>query len=267
MITLLLCLILADIVMPIDCGLEIPTDPSPSLFEAKSAVVASCSGGQTYVTQHGDTCDSIALNKSISAATLYYINPGLTNCNNIEDGLELCLPPSCAVTHTVKEDEDCVALALEWGASWTSLIDWNLGIDSRCLNLWSTNPFWGRVICVSPPGGQYKIPKKMKHMTTGDGNTGSHRYFKDSNSYESFRFDSQPPGETAQGTTDKCGEYIQAKSGVGCSRMLVDTTTAIPIDLFLQANPSLGTALECDKKLVPSLWYCLRPLRSRMSSI
>ncbi|RYP80780.1 hypothetical protein DL770_006100 [Monosporascus sp. CRB-9-2] len=244
-----------------ECKVDSPTDPTPAPIQVNGTEPDTCFSGQVYSTKDGDSCDSIALEKSVSAATLYYINPSLLNCSSVPDGLELCLPEACSTTHTVQEGDSCVELGVEAGTSWMHLIDWNIGLDSRCSNLWGTNPFWGRVICVSPPGGEFEDDGSSPGNNTnpGNGNIGGEGGSGDG--YSDRIADAPEDGEVAEGTTKKCGHYIQAKDRVGCASMLVSTSAAVPIDLFLQVNPSLGTAAECDDNLVSGLWYCLNPFR------
>lgn len=213
-----------------------------------------------YTTRDGDTCDSIALAHSISAATLYYLNGNLINCALVPAGLLLCLPESCKTLYRVQEKDKCVKVAVDEGTGWTKLLSWNLALDSRCSNLWSINPFWGRVICVSPPGGEYEYSspsgKDDDGGKTGNGDIGGEGGSGDG--YSNKRVD-PPEGIVAKGTTQKCGQYVQAKEGVSCPSML--STNAVPMDLFLKANPSLVTVAQCDGKLILGVWYCLHPLR------
>ncbi|KAM3432916.1 hypothetical protein MY4824_006305 [Beauveria thailandica] len=76
---------------------------------------------QTYSTTAGDTCDSIALAKLVSAASLYYLNPSMLNCSSVPAGLQLCLLDKCE-THMVKnKDEDYVASGIDHDTSWTNI--------------------------------------------------------------------------------------------------------------------------------------------------
>lgn len=219
----------------------------------------TCDSSFVYLTKNGDTCDSIALAKSVSAATLYYNNPDLRNCSSIEAGVKLCLPQSCSTVYTVKENDDCVVVAVHAGTSWMSLVDWNLSLDSRCTNFWGDSPSWGTVICVTPPGGEFED----QGSGTDNGDTGSGNLGGEGGSGDGYtdRVVSAPNGNVAKDTTKFCGDYIQAKSDVGCASMLISTTNAVAMDLFLKANPSLKTAAECDKNLVSGTRYCLRPAR------
>lgn len=238
-----------------ECDVDSPTTPIDLPPTNNGSHAGACFSGKTIVTKAGDSCDSIAVANSISAASLYYINANLPACKEIPAGLELCLPQTCT-TYTVQEGETCVAVAVNAGTSWMNLIAWNLMLDSRCSNIWATEPFWGRVICVSAPGGPFDDGGSGSDGGTGNGNTGGQG--GSGNGYSDVIVDA-PDGEVGEGTTPNCGFYIQAEESVGCASMIVGASRSTPMDLFLEVNPSLGTAAECDSKLNVGVWYCLSP--------
>lgn len=241
-----------------ECGGSGPTTPIKLPPQYNSTQPGTCFSGKTIVTKQGDSCDSVALANSVSSASLYYINPNLPECNSIAAGTELCLPQTCTV-YTVKEGETCVEIGVNEGTSWMSLIDWNLMLDARCSNLWSSKPFWGHVICVSPPGGGFEDGGSgTDGGDTGNGNSGGEG--GSGNGYSDTVVD-PPDGEIGKGTTTACGFYVQAQQGFGCAKMIITASRSTPMDLFLQVNPSLGTAAECDSKLKAGVWYCLSPHR------
>lgn len=138
------------------------------------------------------------------------------------------------------------------------LIDWNLALDARCSNIWSEDPFWGRILCLSPPGGSFEDGGPGDEAPLpGDGNNGGPGGSGDGYADEIVEI---PEGVVAEGTTVKCGEWVRAEDGVGCSSMLLGDF-AVPINLFIDANPSLESPLACDSNLVGGVWYCLRPFR------
>ncbi|KAL2211281.1 LysM domain protein [Sarocladium strictum] len=242
------------------CGVEAPTAPQiPPWSGEDPDPEDQCDGGDVYTTQDGDSCDSIALDKSISSATLYYNNPDLLNCSSIPSGQTLCLPEPCEDIHRVQQDDDCIKLAVDSGTTRLNIIAWNLGLDSRCTNLWSTDPFWGRVICTSQPGGEF-VDDGGHSGTPGNGNSGGEG--GSGNGYSNTIAD-LPDGTVAEGSTIYCGHWVQAGSSSGstCSAMLVSTTSAVPIGLFLEVNPSLKSPSECDGNLEDGNWYCLLPYR------
>ncbi|KAF7551417.1 hypothetical protein G7Z17_g5036 [Cylindrodendrum hubeiense] len=240
------------------CNVKSPTEPiNPNT--GNDTMPETCDSSSIYITKTGDTCDTVALAKSVSAATLYYINPDLRDCSSIEAGVKLCLPKPCKTLYTAKENDDCVIVAINAGTSHMSLVDWNLSLDSQCTNIWGDSPSWGTVICVTPPGGEFEDKGAgTKRPNSGSGNLGGEGGSGDGYAKGVV---AAPKGNVAKDTTKLCGEYIQANSSVGCASMLISTTNAVPIDLFLKANPSLKTAAECDSNLVAGTWYCLRPAR------
>ncbi|CAI6036487.1 unnamed protein product [Clonostachys chloroleuca] len=178
--------------------------------------------------------------------------PHLLDCRSIESGMELCLPQACT-TYTVQEQEaaDCVEISMAGGeGGWLDLIDQNLMLDSRCTNLWSTDPFWGRVICISPPGEIFIDEMKSGFSQhPGSGYMGGPGGFGDG-----YKLDSRakPLTELAKGTTKSCAQYIEAAEGLSCAELVGYAHGPI------FTNPSLGNASQCDENLKPGLSYCLK---------
>lgn len=238
-----------------ECGVSGPTTPVKLPPTNNGTQPGTCFSGKTIVTKQGDSCDSIAAANSISGASLYYINANLPDCMEIPAGLQLCLPLSCT-THTVKEGETCVEVGVDSGTSWMNLIDWNAMLDSRCSNLWASEPFWGHVICISAPGGPFEDGGGGGDANPGNGNSGGEGGSGDG--YSDVIVD-VPEGEIGEGTTRNCGFYVQAQEAVGCASMIIGVSRSTPMDLFLMVNPSLGTAAQCDSNLKAGVWYCQSP--------
>ncbi|KFA54859.1 hypothetical protein S40293_10024 [Stachybotrys chartarum IBT 40293] len=213
-----------------NCNVNSPTQILPNPVNINYTREERCEAERKYTVQNGDSCDSIAERHSVSGATLYYLNPELDNCTRPTVGLEICLPNQCERTYRVQsEEDDCVAVAIRRGATWNSIVDWNIGIDSRCSSLWSTSPFWGRVICVSPPGGEF-VPPPPSDGTPGNGDIGG-----PGGSGDGYADVIVPPpegGTVARGTTQQCRQYVQAEEGMGCEAILA--RSAVPMNLFLQ---------------------------------
>jgi hypothetical protein len=159
----------------------------------------------------------------------------------------------------VQKEDDCIKLAVDAGTSWANIIDWNLGINRHCTNLWGTEPFWGRIICTSQPGGKF-MDDGQDGGNPGEGNTGGEGGSGDGY-MDTIADVPTEDGGAAEGTTRYCGHWVQAEVGSTCSGMLVSTTSAVPISVFLEANPSLGAASGCDSNLLAGFWYCLLPNR------
>lgn len=206
-------------------NLSNPTEPLPPPINVNVTRPADCSSKQTYSATAGDTCDSIALAKSVSAASLYYLNPSLLNCSSVPAGLQLCLPDKCE-RHTVKnKDEDCVAIGVGHRTSWTNIVQWNLALKSDCRNVYPTEPpFWGHVICVSQPGGPFVDPGG-NNTRPGNGDIGGEGGSGDG--YAKNVVPVPEGGKVAEGTTKNCGRYVQAENSVGCPSMLAKRTVPI----------------------------------------
>ncbi|MBE3044844.1 LysM peptidoglycan-binding domain-containing protein, partial [Candidatus Bathyarchaeota archaeon] len=175
-------------------------------------------------------------------------------------GQALCLPPTCEVTHTVLEEDTCVQVGFDYSVGWQKIVSWNAGLNARCSDIWSTNPFWGRVICVSAPGGASEggggDDGGGDGETPGNGGVGGPGGSGDGYANEPV---DPPEGATvAKDTTLHCGEFIQAEDGLGCSVMVA--RAVVTMGLFLAANPSLETAASCTSDLVIGNWYCLHPV-------
>lgn len=240
----------------VDCGESTaPTDPVPNPIHMNGTDPV-CASDTIYTTKSGDTCDSIALAHYVSSASLYYNNPYLLDCANTGANLNLCLPLQCQ-TYTVKSTDKCVAIAAAHNASWGDIVRWNDGIDSQCYNIYGAEPSFGTTICVSPPGGKLDLTNPSDNSAApGNSNTGGQGGSGDG---YSDTIVSPPQGTVADGTTKRCGGYIQAKSGVGCSSMIAQN--AVTMDLFLAVNPSLKSVSACNSNLKDVVWYCLHPFR------
>ncbi|KAJ4415750.1 hypothetical protein N0V85_002573 [Neurospora sp. IMI 360204] len=242
------------------------TSPLPPAIQPNGTTPDTCVSGNKYTVKNGDTCNSIALTNAVSSSTLYYINPELLNCSAPEVGLQLCLPDRCETTYTVKEADDCVTIAIRAegsaASSWQDLVAWNAGLDDRCSNIWSPSSsprYWGNVICISAPGGLPSNPGTEPGNGSGTGNGDIGGPGGSGDGYADFPVPVPTGGIIAQGTTTLCGAWVQAQSDSTCSSLIVGT--AVPISLWLLANPSLREPVNCSKRLRVGSWYCLHPVR------
>lgn len=64
----------------------------------------------------------------------------------------------------------------------------------------------------------------------------------------------EPPGTVPKGTTTRCGQYYQVRSGDYCNS--ISDRFSIDLDLFRAINPSINA--DCTN-LVPGLYYCVSP--------
>ncbi|PWY73017.1 hypothetical protein BO70DRAFT_297465 [Aspergillus heteromorphus CBS 117.55] len=205
---------------------------------------SSCVSGDMYTTVEGDTCDSIALAKGVSAATMYYTNPNIVNCSDILAGTTLCLPLSCTDLYSVKANDTCTSIAVDYYLSTQEVINWNSQLNWNCSNLHSTNPYWGSVLCVSPPGGTYT--GHALNTTASDSTEPEAAY---------------PPAgvKVAPGTTLDCGGWFVNSASLNYTCSEICLYNDIPIHLFTAANPSLNYT-TCNSDLVAGYAYCIDPL-------
>ncbi|RDW90003.1 LysM peptidoglycan-binding domain-containing protein [Aspergillus mulundensis] len=228
------------------CNLTVTDfNATTSAFNASvpTTTADSCTSGDIYTANEGDTCDSIALAKGVSSATMYYINPGLVNCSDITAGTTLCLPLTCTNVYSVQTNDSCPSIAVANFITSTQLVNWNTELDAACSNLHSANPDWGSVLCVSPPGGTYT---GQALNSTSDSDTPSAV--------------SPPAGvNVAVGTTLDCGSWFVNTAALNYNCSSICLANSIAIHLFTEANPSLNYT-TCDADLVTGDAYCVDPL-------
>ncbi|KAL4973054.1 hypothetical protein BDW66DRAFT_162375 [Aspergillus desertorum] len=228
------------------CNLTVADfNATTSAFNASvpTTTTASCTSGDLYTAKEGDTCDSIALAKGVSSATMYYINLNVVNCSNIAAGTTLCLPLTCTDVYSVQANDSCPSIAVANFITSTQLTNWNTELDADCSNLHSASPDWGSVLCVSPPGGTY----------TGQALTTT----SDSASPSAV---SPPAGvNIAVGTTLDCGAWFVNTASLNYNCSSICLANGIAIHLFTEANPSLNYT-TCDTDLVIGDAYCVDPL-------
>ncbi|OJJ99923.1 carbohydrate-binding module family 50 protein [Aspergillus aculeatus ATCC 16872] len=226
------------------CNLTVADfNATASAFNASvPTTTPSCVSGNVYTTQDGDTCDSIALAEGVSAATMYYTNPNILNCSAISAGTALCLPLTCTDVYSVQPNDTCSTVAVANFITTAEVINWNSQLTWNCSNLHSTNPNWGSVLCVSPPGGTYT---GQALNTTSSG--------------EAEAVDPPAGVQVALGTTLDCGAWFvnEASLNYNCSDICL--ANSIAIHLFTEANPSLNYT-TCDSDLVTGDAYCVDPL-------
>jgi hypothetical protein len=156
----------------------------------------------------------------------------------------------------VKSTDRCVAVAVDNSATWQDIVEWNMGIDAQCSNLYGAEPSFGTTICVSPPGGKTDPDRPGNSTIPGNGNSGGHGGSGDGYADDVTK---PPSGIIADGTTKNCGDYIQGQKNIGCPGMIAPY--AMTMDLFLAINPSLKSVAECTSDLKDGVWYCLHPVR------
>ncbi|KAL4864806.1 pectin lyase fold/virulence factor [Aspergillus spectabilis] len=222
------------------------TDPSIDVPPSDNTTTLDCISDNHYTTKAGDTCDSIAAAKSVSAATLYAINPALVDCTSIPAGLTLCLPETCE-TAQVQSSDTCISLGVDNGATWRSIIEWNSALDYGCTNLVDPSPFWGKTICIGAPGDlfEFKVGNGTVSETPQTG-------------YSDYGVVDPPAGAViAPNTTTYCGVWYTVSESKSESLTCEEITTmySVTADQFIAYNPSLEAA-NCTASLQEGLTYC-----------
>ncbi|OIW28355.1 pectin lyase-like protein, partial [Coniochaeta ligniaria NRRL 30616] len=207
-----------------------------------------CTSHQYYTSVVGDTCDSVAVAKSVSSATLFWINPSVWDCSSIPAGTKLCLPLACPTIHTVTATESCLNITTGAGILTTDLSAYNPGLNWDCDNLHNGTIRWGLTLCISPPGGGYTANSTSN--STANPWTGGDGYHDPAVA--------PPPGAVvAAGTTTNCGDwYKHTDTSMSCAQICLENQVTYP--LFLVVNPSLHSE-TCSADLVVGATYCIHP--------
>ncbi|KAJ3466400.1 hypothetical protein MRS44_007058 [Fusarium solani] len=227
-----------------------PTTAKDSPFPPEPSEPAFCLSDVTYTTKAGDTCDSLALKYSVSSAAIFIGNPGIQDCNDMVEGVKICLPLQCK-TYKLEEDDTCMSVADATGLDQGDIRPLNPWVHELCGNLQSATETLGRVICITPPGG------KFEHDVN---NTSSDP------AYSEYADKAVPPpkGATlAEKTTEKCGRWYTVQKGDDCARVLVQHH--ISLSLFTQANPSVSQD-DCTTDLLPGRTYCVGPTKEAFAA-
>jgi hypothetical protein len=241
----------------LQCGSPGPTAIPPSVVDDSPKPEAFCISDTTYTTTKTETCDSIALQRSVSSAALFMANqPAITNCSTIYAGTKLCLPLSCQKTYTVKSTDDCFGIEQNnydpsSGLGIGEMVQtYNPWVSYGCDNLQGSTSAYGHVICLSPQNGVFNStdidPKAIPK--SADGRT--------------WTATSPPSGaKVATGTTTDCGKWYKASADDSCTSICL--AQKITSELFLGANPSLGTGMDgCDAALKTNSTCCTGPTYS-----
>ncbi|KAE8132408.1 carbohydrate-binding module family 50 protein [Aspergillus pseudotamarii] len=214
------------------CNISVSNfDSTPSAFNVTvPSSTSDCVSENIYTTKESDTWDSIALAQSISAATMFHINPNNQSLPSAE----------CDNVYVVQPEDTCIDIAVNVGIRTQNLTDYNSQLTWNCSNLHALNPYWGTTLCVSAPGGTY-----TGHTPNTSTFTGSEIV--------------NPPAsaKVIPGTTIDCrARYI---NNTGLTYTQICLTNQIAINLFTEANPSLNKT-TCDKDLVQGNAYCVNLL-------
>jgi LysM repeat protein len=212
-----------------------------------------CFTDVTYTTKEGDTCDSIALRYSVASAAVQSANTDqISNCSSVKLGRELCIPLTCDRLYVLDDQDTCDSIERATDIDLGGLRAYNPWINYFCDNLVPTVWIHGRILCLSPQGGQYNVTDPIPGVVVAPGETTGY----------SGMVVAPPNGTTlAEGTTIYCGKwYTVSSSEETCAA--VCSSTGITADLFRAVNPSLaGEGLEdCTELMEVGLTYCVAPI-------
>ncbi|PTB47605.1 carbohydrate-binding module family 50 protein [Trichoderma harzianum CBS 226.95] len=228
------------------------TDIKPSLFPPP--LDTPCPAEQVYVTKQGDSCDSIALQHSVSSAAIFMANNlNITNCSSIPSNITLCLPSSCGSTYVIQQNDTCTSIERSHlhtlNTTSGDVRKYNPWVNQDCMNLWNASDIaYGHVICLSPQNGQHLLNASSEAP-------------KNKQIGYAYTLPIAPPTNAtiAKGTTDRCGAWYTAVQDDICVAITLRGPTTI--NIFFSVNPSLGTnTSQCDSKLVVGTTYCLLPV-------
>lgn len=217
---------------------------------------APCDKENIYITQPGDTCDSIALKYSLSSAALFMNNPlsSTLNCKGWKPGTALCLPPSCATVHAIKEGEMCLQIEAdnhdEHGTRYKDIVRFNPWIEPGCGNMWnSSENVYGHIICLAPQNGKHTLPGVKPAQEVGQKSDG----------YARVMVEVPNDAKVANGSTQRCGLWHTATKGDSCLQMTFGGPTSI--EILMKVNPSLSNdTSQCTNHITPGLTYCIFPM-------
>lgn len=230
------------------CKLTGPTAIPEPLDPVQPAPPSFCLSNKKYTTQQADTCGSIASSNSVSAAGVYMGNQDLLkDCANVIPGLSVCLPLTC-VTHELQQSETCFSIERSLGLEDGMIRQFNSWLDAGCTNLQTATDFYGKTICVSPQGGEFKNPDKptVPNPTPGK-----------ADGYTKQKVAPPLDATVAQGTTMQCGKWHVVVAEDTCVKICL--INGIDTNLFHEANPSLAAGAGCDQSLKEQSAYCVGP--------
>jgi hypothetical protein len=226
------------------------TDIPPLIITPDPPSDTPCISGSTYTTKGGESCDTIALENSVSSASLYMANQiVIGNCTTILPNLELCLPLPCAETYILQKNDTCTTIEAVSPLNLTSgaVRAYNPWISYGCENLQEASAFYGAILCLSPQNGVYnKTGPSSGDTTIPTPATG----------YSLLAAPAPANATVAAGTTARCGKWHERTDGEQCVQICM--MEGIPISLFEEVNPSLDAG-DCSGSLKTNTTYCVGP--------
>ncbi|RYP62497.1 hypothetical protein DL769_007276 [Monosporascus sp. CRB-8-3] len=129
-----------------------PTATKDSPFPLVPTETPLCLSDVKHTTQSGDTCDSLALKYKVSSAAIFTGNPQILDCDDVAEGMSICLPLQCE-TYKLQPSDDRLAVKVATGVNQQTIRQLNSWIEMGCGNLQSASQTFGSVLCISVPGG------------------------------------------------------------------------------------------------------------------
>ncbi|KAF5675102.1 pectate lyase 1 [Fusarium circinatum] len=156
-----------------------------------------------HVSKANDTCESLALEYGVSSAEIFINNPDILQCDDMVEGVPICLPFQCN-TYQVQENDTCTSVSESLGITIK---------DFMSLNPWS-------------PGGAYKDFQFGKFVCTPPSDGHYNRTIKSSDPADSNYADEVVPRpENADPAANKqCGRWYTVEEGDDFSRSWASTT-------------------------------------------
>ncbi|RSL41294.1 hypothetical protein CEP53_012846 [Fusarium sp. AF-6] len=221
------------------------TTAKDSPFPSKLAEPIFYLSDVKHTIQSGDTCDSLAIKYSVSSAAIFMGNPDILDCNDMVQGVSICLPLQCK-TYKLQAGDSCMSVSASTGLQPADIRFLNPWIHELCGNIRSAQETLGSVICVTTPGGKYE------HDVN---NTSSDP------AYSEYADKAVPPpkgASLAEKTTEECRRWYTVQKGDDCAVVLVQHHISVP--LFIAANPSVSRD-NCTADLIPGRTYCVGPTK------
>ncbi|KAL4861348.1 hypothetical protein BDV12DRAFT_204109 [Aspergillus spectabilis] len=196
---------------------------SSARYLQASQTLEDCITNSTYTVAKGDNCAKIAKAHSVPRGALISLNGIRPECANLRVGDVLCLPEPCQL-YAVDLGASCTDINETNNIRISDLFEWNAYLDPECTNLIA-----GDQVCVAKPG---VLPATSPTPTPPVSPT-----VVKTTSYATATI--PPPGPVPHGTTRKCGQYYQVKSGDYCDS--IADRYSIDLLLFQQINPAINT--------------------------
>lgn len=193
-----------------------------------------------HVSKANDTCDSLALEYSVSSAEIFINNPDILDCDDMVEDVPICLPFKCN-TYQVKKNDTCTSVSETLGITRKDFISLNPWSDGGA---YSDFPL-GKFVCTTPSDGHYN--RTINKSDPADSN---------------YADEVVPRPENADPAANpQCGRWYTVEEGDDCRSVLGQHDMSL--SLFTAANPSIST-IDCTTSLIPGKAYCVSPTKTAL---